>query len=160
MSEVSFEEILRRLSKAKVRFVLIGGLALGARGVVRGTKDVDVVIDRASDNATRLAEVAVELGGQVQTGDGFYSTPFSIAAALSSGERVALETRHGLLDVVGGLPHVPAYDELILRAEPASIGGVTVQVCSVEDLREMKAKAGRPQDLVDLASLDAILEGS
>lgn len=37
----------------------MGGLVLNAWGVVRGTKDVDVVIAAASDNIKRIAEVAV-----------------------------------------------------------------------------------------------------
>jgi len=34
---------LRGLTRAEVRFVLIGGLALGSWGVIRGTKDCDIV---------------------------------------------------------------------------------------------------------------------
>ncbi|CAN5482822.1 hypothetical protein BH20ACT18_BH20ACT18_11380 [soil metagenome] len=43
MSEPAFDELLRRLAAANVQFVLIGGLALNAWGVVRGTRDVDIV---------------------------------------------------------------------------------------------------------------------
>jgi hypothetical protein len=39
MTSVAFDEILRRLVAAGAEFVVIGGLALGARGVVRATKD-------------------------------------------------------------------------------------------------------------------------
>lgn len=50
----AFDELLRRLADAGVDFVLIGGLAVTAWGVVRGTKDVDVVLDPDPDNLTRL----------------------------------------------------------------------------------------------------------
>jgi hypothetical protein len=43
LSEPAFDELLRRLAAAEVEFVVVGGLALNAWGVVRGTKDVDVV---------------------------------------------------------------------------------------------------------------------
>jgi hypothetical protein len=81
-----------------VNFVLVGGLAVNAWGVVRGTKDVDIVVDPDLGNLKRVAEVAVALHGHVQTGEAFLSTPPSIAAQLASGERVAIETELGQLD--------------------------------------------------------------
>ena len=68
MTGPAFDELLRRLSEANVEFVVVGGLALNAWGVVRGTKDIDVVIAMASDNIRRVAEVAVAAGGHVQRG--------------------------------------------------------------------------------------------
>lgn len=136
-------------------FVLVGGLALGAWGVVRGTKDVDIVVAPDPENLKRLADVAVEAHGHVQKGEAFLSTPFSIASELASGERVAIETELGLLDVVQGLEGVPPYAELRASAVETEILGVKVPVCSIEALRQMKQAAGRPRDLVDIEDLDA-----
>jgi hypothetical protein len=85
----AFDELLRRLAEAEVRFVVIGGLALGARGVVRGTKDVDIVVDIEPDNLKRIAEVAVSTGGHVQRGGTLLGSAPSIAAKIASGEPVA-----------------------------------------------------------------------
>ncbi len=136
--------------------MLVGGLAVNAWGVVRGTKDVDIVVSSDPENLKRLAEVAVEAHGHVQKGDAFLSTPFSIAAEIGAGERVAIETALGLLDVVQGLDGVPPYAELRESAVEAEILGVKVSVCSLDALRKMKQAAGRPRDQVDLEDLDAI----
>lgn len=40
-----------------MKFVVVGGLALGAWGVVRGTKDVDIVVAPDAENLKRLAAV-------------------------------------------------------------------------------------------------------
>jgi hypothetical protein len=69
LSEPAFDELLRRLVKAEAEFVVVGGLAVNAWGVVRGTKDVDVVVAPEIENFKRVAEVAVEAGGRVQKGD-------------------------------------------------------------------------------------------
>jgi hypothetical protein len=53
LTEPAFDQLLRRLSEAEVEFVLIGGLAANAWGVVRGTKDVNVVV--APENLKRVA---------------------------------------------------------------------------------------------------------
>lgn len=156
MTEFDFEAILARLSAGDVKFVLIGGLALGSRGIIRATKDVDVVADRSPENAKALASVAVDLHGHVESSSGFFSSTFSIAAELESGGRVLIETPLGPLDVVGGLPGVPGYADLIGGAELAEVGGQQVAVASIADLRRMKKAAGRAQDIADLESLDAL----
>lgn len=155
MSEPAFDELLRRLAAAGVEFVLVGGLAVNAWGVVRGTKDVDVVIDPDPDNLKLIAEVAVDAGGHVQRGEALLGTPFSIAAELEEGEQVAIETELGRLDVVQGLDGVPSYVQLRARASEAEVLGVSVMVCSAKDLRAMKQAAGRTRDLADLEDLDA-----
>jgi predicted nucleotidyltransferase len=155
MSPAAFDEILRRLTEVEAQFVVVGGLALGARGVVRATKDIDVVIAPEGANLKRVADVAVAAGGHVQRGDALLGGAPSITAALASGEQVAIETDLGRLDVVQGLEDVPTYEELRSRASEAEVLGVKVAVCSVEDLRKMKRAAGRTRDLADLEDLDA-----
>jgi hypothetical protein len=146
------------LTKAEVRFVVVGGLALGAWGVVRGTNDVDIVVARDIENLKRLAAVAEAIHGPVHGGESFLSSQLSIAGQIASGEQVAIETDLGRLDIVQGLDGIPAYDELNTRSTKAEILGVEVAVCSIEDLKAMKRAAGRTRDLADLEDLDAASE--
>lgn len=155
MTDAAFDELLRRLVIANVRFVLVGGLAVNAWGVVRGTKDVDIVPDPDPENLGRLAEVVVEAGGRVQTGEAFAGSSRSISALLVAGERVYVETTLGHLDVVHGLPGIPPYHQLRSSAAEVDVLGTTVDVCSLEALRAMKQTAGRTRDLADLEDLDA-----
>jgi predicted nucleotidyltransferase len=159
LSVPSFDQLLARLVQANVRFVVIGGLALGSWGVVRGTKDCDIVPDRAPENLEALARVAVELGGHVQLGESLLGSERSIAALLGSGERALIATRLGDLDVVQGLDGVPPYAELRASAIDVEMAGVTIAICALEHLRAMKKAAGRPRDLVDLDDLDAAQPG-
>lgn len=155
MSSPAFDQILRRLTEAQVEFVVVGGLALGAWGVVRGTKDVDIVVAPDSENLKRAAAVAVEMHGHVQTGESFFSSHLSIAGQLASGRQVAIETDLGCLDVVQGLDGVPSYNELRAGATEAEVLGIRVLVCSLEDLKAMKRAAGRTRDKADLEDLEA-----
>ena len=155
MSEPAFDELLRRLAAAGAKFVVVGGLAVNAWGVVRGTKDVDVVVASDIDNLKRVAEVVVAAGGHVQRGEALLDSPVSISSALASGEQVAIETELGRLDIVQGSDGVPGYEELQSRASEAEILGVKVLVCSIEDLKAMKQASGRTRDLADLEDLDA-----
>jgi hypothetical protein len=155
VSEPAFDELLSRLTAGGVAYVLVGGLAVNAWGVVRGTKDIDIVVDPDPENLGRLARVAVDLGGHVQSSEAVASTAFSIAALLAAGHRVFIETPLGPIDVVQGLPGVPAYADLRRRSTAVAILGVSVELCSLEDLRAMKKAAGRTRDLADLEDLDA-----
>jgi predicted nucleotidyltransferase len=154
VSEAGFERLLGRLSAAGVDFVLVGGLAVNAWGVVRGTKDIDVVPDPDAGNLARLAKVVVASGGRVQSATALAGSAFSIAALLAAGERVNIETTLGSLDVVHGLPGVPSFQALRKRAVEVAIGDTRVAVCALEDLRAMKRAAGRTRDLADLEDLD------
>ena len=150
MNEPAFDELLRRLAAVGVDFVVVGGLAVNAWGVVRGTKDVDVMVATEPENLERLAKVAVAAGGHVQQGAALLGSPTSIAFALAGGEQVAIETNLGRLDIVQGLKGLPSYEDLRSRATEAEILGVRVAVCSFEDLKAMKRAAGRTRDLADL----------
>jgi predicted nucleotidyltransferase len=154
VSGPAFDELLRRLASGNVRFVLIGGFAVNAWGVIRGTKDVDIVADPDPANFARLAEGAAAAGGRVQTRDAFVSSAAGIAALLADGARVQIETDLGPLDVVQGLAGVPSYEALRSRAADVEIAGVAISVCSLEDLRSMKRAAGRTRDLADLEDLE------
>ena len=156
MREPAFDELLRRLSEAGVEFVVVGGLALNAWGVIRGTKEVDIVVSPEPGNLRRLAAVAVDANGHVQQGEALLGSAFSIAAALADGDQVPIETDLGRLDVVQGLDGIPSFDDLRSRATEAEILGSMVLVCSLEDLKTMKRAAGRTRDLADLEDLDAL----
>lgn len=99
-AEAGFDRILAGLVEAGVDFVLIGGFALGSWGVIRGTKDVDIVAEQSPQNISLLAQAASDLGGHVQRAGGIASTPFSLASLLAGSGRVLIETALGPLDVV------------------------------------------------------------
>lgn len=139
--------------------MVVGGLALGSWGVVRGTKDCDIVPDPAPENLDALARVAAELGGHVQLGESLLGSERSIAMLLRSGERALVATQLGDLDVVQGLEGVLPYADLRAKAIDIELAGATISICALEHLRAMKRAAGRPRDLVDLDDLSAAQPG-
>ena len=64
------DELLLALRDAQVRFVVIGGIAVGVHGYVRATKDLDIVPDPEPENVTRLSSLLRALDAQhVGVGD-------------------------------------------------------------------------------------------
>ncbi len=153
-SEVPHRELLERLAAEEVRYVLVGGLAVGAWGYVRGTEDIDLVPDSEPHNLERLIALLEGLDGRVIV-DGDALDPGSVAVFVKAGDKAFVQTRLGQIDVLQGLPQVPRYAELEAAAEDAELEGLTVRVCSLAHLVAMKEAAGRPQDQVDLDALRA-----
>jgi len=134
-----------------VRFVTVGAFAVSVHGHPRMTADLDIVPDPASDNIARLAAALTQLEATIPSGKRF--DPDLHGRALHRGGNATLSTRSGPLDIVQRLAGVPGYEELLAHAVEVTLAGLTVDVCSLADLRAMKEAAGRPQDLADLANL-------
>ena len=98
------DELLLALREAHVRFVVIGGIAVGVHGYVRATKDLDIVPDPEPENVTRLSSLLRELDAEhVGVGD-FAAEEFPYdpidPEQLALGANFRLETRLGPLDIM------------------------------------------------------------
>ena len=154
------DELLLALREAQVRFVVIGGIAVGVHGYVRATKDLDIVPAPESENLTRLSLLLRELDAEhVGVGD-FAAEEFPYDPTdpeqLEQGANFRLETRLGPLDImqwVSGIEQDPAYPALAREAISVDFRGGPLLVCGLEHLLAMKQAAGREQDLQDLREL-------
>jgi predicted nucleotidyltransferase len=146
-----FAGVLRALTDGGVRFVVVGGIAVVAHGHLRGTKDIDVVVDPAAVNLERLRGVLRELGATKQNG-----SPLG-EGDLEAGRPWNLRTALAFVDVLPDRD-VP-FGELEAAATERRVDGVPVPVCSLEHLVRLKRAAGRTKDVLDLQALrDALGE--
>jgi hypothetical protein len=58
------ERIVAALNDAGVAYVIVGGIAVAAHGVVRATRDLDLVPAPDAANLERLANALTELGAE------------------------------------------------------------------------------------------------
>jgi hypothetical protein len=146
--------LVEALVAAGVRFILIGGLAVGVHGAVRATRDVDIVPDPDPRSLERLAGVLGKLDAR-QIGVDTELLPYqpTEAAGLAAGGSFQLATVHGQLDILQESDVIPAYSTLAEDAVEIDWRGNSVRVCSLRRLREMKRAAGRPLDQLDLDAL-------
>jgi hypothetical protein len=156
------EPLLRALHEAGVRHIIIGGFAVNAHGVIRPSRDLDMVPDPDPDNLQRLAELlraidARHVGLGDFRADEFPSDP-TRPDDLKAGANFRLETRLGDLDImqwVAGIDTEPAYEALAAEAIAGELDGIPLRVCGLDHLIAMKRAAGRPRDLDDLQRLGA-----
>jgi predicted nucleotidyltransferase len=151
-------DLLDRLTAAEVRFVLVGGLAVNAWGYLRATRDVDLVPEPSEENLAKLDALLADLGGKVDVGGRLLDSD-AISTFLKAGDRTLVVTDLGRIDVLQGLPQVPTFAALDAKASDVAIDGLSVRVCSLEHLLEMKRASERPRDREDVDALEAAQGG-
>lgn len=138
------EAVSTDLSRRGVPHALIGAAAMAARGVIRSTDDLDLLVtDRSVLRAGAWAALEREgFGVEVRVGDD--------TDPLAGVVRVARAPARAV-DVVVGRHAWQA--EVLGRAEAHRIGAVDVALVSASDLVLLKLFAGGSQDLRDVESL-------
>ncbi len=153
MTEFDLRSLLETLHRHDVRFVVIGGVAVGAHGFVRGTEDLDLVPDPDPENLKRLTSALSALESTLPTVGGRPFDPATDTGVIRRGGNVTATTKYGALDVVQRAQGVPSYSQLAEDAIESELLGIPVRVCSLARLREMKHAQSRTQDRLDLENL-------
>lgn len=147
--------VLQTLDRHGVRSVVIGGIAARLLGSPTVTRDTDICYERTPENLERLAAALEDLGARLRGVD--EEVPFLLdAKTLAAGDHFTFRTVAGDFDVLGTPAGVEGFDELVQRAKPFDIDGITVLVASIDDLIRMKRAAGRAKDLIEVEVLGAV----
>ena len=147
--------ILRRLTEARVDFVVIGGIAVVLLGSARNTKDLDITFATNDDNLNALGGALIALNARLRgIAD---EVPFvPDRRTLRQISLLTLDTDAGWLDLLAEPPGGPPYPELRARALSVDLGDIRVHVADIDDMIAMKRVAGRLQDFADIEELEAI----
>jgi hypothetical protein len=147
--------LLRELSEAGVRFVVIGAFAGRLLGSPTVTRDLDLCYARDGANLEALAGVLVRLRARLRGVDP--DLPFRLdARTLAAGDSFTFVTDAGDLDILGTPSGTTGYDDLARTATPTDLDGISVLVTSIDDLIRMKRAVGRPKDLIEVEVLGAL----
>jgi predicted nucleotidyltransferase len=153
--DLDAREILRRLVAAGVDFVVIGGIAVLLHGYPRMTRDLDIVFADDDGNLKALGGVLTNLKAKLRGVDA--DLPFVPDERTLRGiELLTLDTAAGWFDVHRTVQGVTNYKRLRRNAERVELDRFSVLVASPDDLIAMKQAAGRAQDQIDIAALEAI----
>lgn len=141
-----FSEFLRLLNKHEVKYLLVGGCAVGFHGDVRGaTADMDIRVEREQSNAERLVGVLHEFG----FGDS-HPNPRTFLEESRVIRMGVPPIRIEILTSVSGIGFKECYPERIVE----SWDDVSVNLISLPKLKVNKRASGRLKDLSDLEYLE------
>ena len=146
---MTIEPVTRVLDAADVSYALIGAHAMAVRGYPRFTVDIDLLTTdaRVLDAATWVP--LIEQGARVDRRRGDDEDPLAGVVHIV----LADDTN---VDVVVG--RWAWEQQVVARAEPMTVLGVTIAVPTTSDLILLKLAAGGHLDLHDAAALLALAD--
>ncbi len=151
----NFENLLARLIKHRVEFVLVGGFAATAYGSTLLTQDVDVCLRFSTDNLMRLQEALADLHPVHRM------TPQRLPLRLTPEscqdlKNLYLDTDLGQLDCLGTIQGVGDFEHVKEHSIEVNLSAGLCRILSLEALIRSKEAMGRPRDRDSLLQLKAI----
>lgn len=159
-----YDDVFRELAIRRVRYLIVGGIAVNLHGYARLTMDMDLMLDLSEANMEQAVLAFERLGYAPKA-------PVKPVELISAGKRrewiaqkraVVFTFIHPaapfkMIDIF--LDNPVDFDKAFERRTRLNIGGVAVDVASVEDLINMKTICGRPRDMEDVEHLRKMSSG-
>ena len=155
------ERVLAALNATQVRYLIVGGVAVVLHGHLRTTADLDLIVDLETSNITRAITTLTELGFHPRA-------PVAAAGLADAAIRQDWIANKGMTVFSLWNQQMPGFEVDIFAESPldfeaasarairASLDTTHADVVALEDLIALTRAAGRPQDLEDVAALEAL----
>lgn len=142
-----FRDFLSALNEAEVRYILVGGYSVVLHGYSRTTGDMDLWVERTSDNYQRLIKAFEIFGMPVfdMTKENFLSHPIWDVFTFGS-PPVAID----IMVKLEGLQ----FEEVFQKAIYFEDDDLKIRTINRNDLITSKKNAGRAKDINDLENLE------
>lgn len=139
-----FKEFLNLLNANGVRYLLIGGYAVGFYGYPRATNDMDIFVAKDKENARLIIKTLTEFGfSPDELSENLFTSEKSIV-------RMGVEPmKIEVVNFISGIEFEEAYKNKVI----GEIDGTKISLISLQDLKTNKKASGRYKDLNDLENL-------
>ncbi len=157
---IIYEEILREFQKQRIKYVLVGGMALNILGSMRSTADMDILVEMSDQNLRKVIKTLTKNGYRVKQP----VDPMGMADEVT--RRDWIQNKHMKafnfykdqelkeVDIIIETP--VSYEKARKTALTVKCGRLTLPVISIEHLITMKRKSNRPVDKLDIQDLKRI----
>lgn len=153
-----FEKIFREFNNAKVKYLVVGGVAVNLHGYVRFTGDLDILLLLEEKNLQKVDKIMQKLGYSERL-------PVSIMSLKDEAQvKTWLKEKNMLAFSFMPPRDNPLQIDIIIEESMdfkkvasdrvlKKIDDVSIPVVSINQLIKMKRKADRQQDITDLEAL-------
>ncbi len=155
---MDYSPLFARLNRAKVRYLVVGGVAVGLHGFLRSTHDVDLMIDLEPANLAKAMAVLQRFGlkPHVPEDPGRFADPAIRARWIREKGMVVFPWYHPKnvyfhVDVF--VKHPVPFPRAYARRKIVKEGRLRIPVVGLVDLLRMKRLAGRDKDQEDIRYL-------
>ena len=138
-----FKEFIQLLNAHNVRYLLLGGWAIGLYGNPRVTKDIDFLIAIDNENIERLQKALLDFGAPTVSNSVFQKV----------GNVYRLGRSPIQIDLINEADGVD-FESCYKNRNIITIDGLDISVICKEDLIQNKKASGRHRDLADVEFLE------
>lgn len=157
---ILYGEILKEFQKQKVKYVIVGGIAVNLHGWLRSTADTDILVEMSDENLKKVVGILRKKGYRVQQP----VDPMGLAD-----ENIRYDWIHNKhmkafnfykddelkeIDIIIESP--VSYDEANRGAVRLKIDNTIIPVISIDNIIKMKRGTGRNIDKLDIEELKKI----
>ncbi|MCF6285567.1 MAG: nucleotidyltransferase [Candidatus Hydrogenedentes bacterium] len=128
----------------EVRYMLIGGIAVGYYGYLRTTGDIDLWVDNSSENGEAVAAVLTAFG--ISLSEDFTNT------FQEAGKVFRMGCPPMRIEIITGISGVK-FNDCYPRRKRVEFDDIDIDIIDLEDLKVNKKASGRTNDIDDLAHL-------
>lgn len=136
-------EFLYVLNAHKVKYLLIGGYAVGVHSQPRTTKDLDIFIRSDQENSEAVYRALADFGAPLA---GYGPEDFYDGTTFQIGQP---PSRIDILQKIDGVEFDDSWESRVQGV----VEGTTVPVISAEKLVQNKLASGRTRDLADVEAI-------
>jgi len=152
----NLNKLLQILLKAELDFVIVGGFAGVVHGSTRVTKDLDICISMKPRDLDLLRTILSPYHPRHRMNPQSKMSFLEVPKTWDGLKNLYLETDLGILDVLGEITGVGAFEKLKASSIVVELFSSACRVISIDDLIISKRSMGRERDLLDAKELEAI----
>jgi hypothetical protein len=146
------ERVVKALTKNKIPYAIVGGVAVALHGAPRGTIDLDIVISHKLHFFKSVEKCLKDLGF-IPRLPVTASEIFNFKDEYISRRNLVAWSFYNPTNPLEVIDIVLTHDLSLLKTVNKKMGLSTLKVLAVDDLIKMKKQSGRPQDLEDVRVL-------
>ncbi|MBI3601923.1 MAG: nucleotidyltransferase [Candidatus Omnitrophica bacterium] len=159
--KIFYGEVFKALNKAKVKYVVAGGVAVILYGYLRNTADLDLIVLLEKKNLEKFYKALQTIGYLPKvpvTVDQFSDTRQREQWKKEKGMIVfSFVDRQPPFQMVDMFVNEPiAFKELYKRKKDVRVKGVKIPLININHLLKLKKIAARDKDLNDIVQLEEI----
>jgi len=153
-----YKQIFSKLNKAKIDYIIVGGVAVNLHGYSRFTGDVDILLALDSENLQKMDNLMRKIG---------YTERLPVKVTSLDDEKQVekwikekgmtaytfVSEKMPQLDIDILVENSINFQKFFINQVKVEAWGIELPVISINELIKMKKDANRPQDLQDIKML-------
>ncbi len=147
--------IVRCLVAEDVRFSIVGGFAVALHGAIRGTVDLDLVIEH-SEQQFEACERAMKAAGLFPRLPVTAREVFQFRKEYIEKRNLIAWSFHNPVNPIEIVDIIITHDLKGMRSVRKKYAAGSIPVLAIPDLIAMKRQSARPQDLEDIKMLEEV----